>query len=168
MSSTKQALSAQWQPASPLAGDGATPDSVVDALYESLSFEPGHPPNWDRFRSLFLRGALIVPPPEKPNGVIDAMDVETYIARVTPNICAPEVIAVGMHEIDAARNVVEFGDLAHILSSTETIVGPETGEPISRGINSVQLARSGGRWWIVSFLWDTERPDNPLPPGYLP
>jgi hypothetical protein len=25
----------------------------------------------------------------------------------------------------------------------------------------------GGRWWIVSVMWDAERPDNPLPAKYL-
>jgi len=25
------------------------------------------------------------------------------------------------------------------------------------------LLNDGTRWWIVSILWDEERPDNPLP-----
>jgi hypothetical protein len=27
----------------------------------------------------------------------------------------------------------------------------------------VQLFFDRGRWWIVSIVWDNERPDNPLP-----
>ena len=26
----------------------------------------------------------------------------------------------------------------------------------------------GKRWWIASAIWDEERPDNPMPPEYLP
>lgn len=168
MNKTMNALSAQSKIAAPSVADGDTPDAVVDALYGSLSFDPGGGADWDRLRKLFLPGALIVPPLEKAQGVLGPIDIETYISRMRPNMEAPAIAEAGIHELDAARNVVEFGDLAHVLSSTETVIGPEDGEPVARGINSVQLARSGGRWWIVSFLWDTERPDNPLPPGYLP
>ena len=26
----------------------------------------------------------------------------------------------------------------------------------------------GARWWVVGLLWDTERPDKPIPPEFLP
>jgi hypothetical protein len=39
--------------------------------------------------------------------------------------------------------------------------------PYSRGINSFQLISSGGRWWIVSILWDRERADVVLQPEHL-
>ena len=26
----------------------------------------------------------------------------------------------------------------------------------------------GARWWVVGLLWDTERPDKPVPPEFLP
>ena len=31
------------------------------------------------------------------------------------------------------------------------------------GINSIQLFNDGTRWWVVSVLWDNERPNKPLP-----
>jgi hypothetical protein len=34
--------------------------------------------------------------------------------------------------------------------------------------NSFQLLKDGDRWWIVTIYWDSERPDNPIPPEYLP
>lgn len=168
MNKPAQAAKAETKSEKAPRDDGASPDALVDALYESLSFEPGSQPDWQRLRSLFLPQARIVPPQERMSAPVEAIDLETYIARLRPGVEAPAIAASGVQEIDAARNVVEFGNLAHVLSSTETIVGPEDAEPVARGINSLQLARSLGRWWIVSFLWDTERPDNPLPPGYLP
>jgi hypothetical protein len=38
----------------------------------------------------------------------------------------------------------------------------------ARGINSIQLFNDGARWWVVGLLWDTERPDKPIPPEFLP
>jgi hypothetical protein len=42
------------------------------------------------------------------------------------------------------------------------------GEPYDRGINSIQLTWDGERWWIVSWIFDSERPGNPIPPEFLP
>ena len=40
-------------------------------------------------------------------------------------------------------------------------------EPFARGINSFQLMNDGTRWWVVSIMWDSERPDNPIPDRYI-
>ena len=34
------------------------------------------------------------------------------------------------------------------------------------GINSIQVVNDGQRWWVASVVWDTERPNNPIPPEY--
>ena len=39
--------------------------------------------------------------------------------------------------------------------------------PFARGINSIQLWFDGRRWWIVTVYWESERPNNPIPPAYL-
>ena len=39
-----------------------------------------------------------------------------------------------------------------------------TDRPFTRGINSVELLNDGSRYYILQVYWDTERPDNPLPP----
>ena len=42
------------------------------------------------------------------------------------------------------------------------------GEPSPvRGINSFQLVRHGGRWWVVSIMWQAETPQTPIPAEYL-
>ena len=38
----------------------------------------------------------------------------------------------------------------------------------ARGINSIQLVHDGARWWIVSWVYDRERPGNEIPVQYLP
>jgi hypothetical protein len=29
------------------------------------------------------------------------------------------------------------------------------------------MINDGKRWWVLSILWDEERPDNPLPAEYV-
>src|SRR5258708_26481186 len=68
----------------------------------------------------------------------------------------------GFFESPIVSRVQTFGNIAHILCSYESRNAP--GEaPFARGINSFELAYDGKRWWIVSILWDEERPDNPIP-----
>lgn len=35
------------------------------------------------------------------------------------------------------------------------------------GINSIQLLKKNGRWWVVSVFWDNASEDNPIPAEYL-
>lgn len=37
-------------------------------------------------------------------------------------------------------------------------------EPDSRGVNSIQLARGEGRWWVLHIAWDVERTGPGIPP----
>jgi hypothetical protein len=53
--------------------------------------------------------------------------------------------------------------VATVLSSYEGTVA-STGKVATRGVNIFQLYFDGKRWWILSMVWDEERPDNPLPP----
>ena len=51
-----------------------------------------------------------------------------------------------------------FGDMAHVLSAYETKRTRE-GEVINRGVNSIQLFRRDGRWWISAMIWRREGKD---------
>jgi hypothetical protein len=39
---------------------------------------------------------------------------------------------------------------------------------LGRGINSIQMVRKDGRWWITSIIWDEETGAGPVPAKYLP
>ena len=69
------------------------------------------------------------------------------------------------HEI--SRVTQRFGNVAHIWS-TYALYDNENGPIKGRGINSIQLYYDGGRWWITAWIFDSERPDNPIPPEFLP
>ncbi|HET9949763.1 MAG TPA: hypothetical protein VFQ22_12635 [Longimicrobiales bacterium] len=69
----------------------------------------------------------------------------------------------GFWERELARRTEEFGNVAHVLSSYDSRVGSEESAPVARGVNSIQLLRYGGRWWIESIVWDLETPALPLP-----
>ncbi len=66
------------------------------------------------------------------------------------------------------RRVEAFGQMAQVFSTYEASSAPDGTGSLGRGINSIQLWSDGNRWWVMSMLWDDERPGNSIPREYLP
>jgi hypothetical protein len=136
-------------------------DHVLVALYAVISGPPGER-DWNRFRSLFLPGAHLTSTGKTADGSIRVHPntVDDYVSRG-----GAYFLKNGFFESPIHSRVETFGNIAQVFSSYESRHG--LGEqPFARGINSLQLLNDGKRWWIVSILWDEERPDNPLPKDF--
>ena len=153
-------------PAEPRASDVATPAAIVAALYEAISFPPGGRPDWERLRTLFLADARLIPPQVSNPPVRRVADFETWMTESDRFLEASDLRRVGFRERELASRVEQFGDLAHVFSS---YAGERADESVvtGRGINSIQLVRHAGRWWVATIVWDIERPDRPIPGEYL-
>lgn len=140
--------------------DAESLDAILGALYECVSGPAGQERDWDRMRSLFFPGGRLIRTSIGPDGAPRAqvMDVEAYRADTSPVFRREP-----FHEREIRHRAVRFGHIAHVLSTYEARRHPDDPAPFRRGINSVQLFHDGSRWWILSILWDNERPDNPLP-----
>lgn len=139
--------------------DVSSIDGIIRALYEVISGPAGAPRDWDRDRKLFIAGARLVPTRPRPEGgaIADVFDVEGYIASRSPMFEKDSFF-----ETEIARRTFVFGNIAHILSSYELSRSPGE-KPFMRGVNSIQLFHDGARWWVLSIVWDNERPGSALP-----
>lgn len=154
---------AQTQPAADPA-DVASIDAIMHAIYDVISGPVGQARNWDRWHSLFMPGARLIPTGKGPDGVVRSrvMSAAEYVSSNGDGLSS-----VGFMEIEIARRVEQFGNIAHVFSTYESKF-TRNGEPATdRGINSVQLINDGSRWWVYTIMWDAERPDNPIPAKYL-
>jgi hypothetical protein len=160
------------EPPPAIHGDVESLDAIVTALYDSVSFEQGSRPNWDRFRSLFEPTALMVrvdpgltaiPSRERDEPGFRVSSIDDYMARTTAAIDSGTLSA--FRERELTRRTEVFADLAQVFSTYER--SAEAGE-VRRGVNSMQLVKDGTRWWIVSLSWIDETDDGPLPSRYLP
>jgi hypothetical protein len=155
---------AGWaQPAAgPRASDTASPDAIVAALYDVISGPAGQARDWDRFRGLFAIGARLLPAAARPDGSVPAaLSPDDYMTR------ANDALLKGFFEQEVARRSEAFGTIMHVFSTYESRRAKTDEKPFARGINSIQMMQQGGRWWIVTVMWDQERPDNPIPAKYL-
>jgi hypothetical protein len=143
--------------------DVATMDSIVAACYDVISGPAKTARNWDRFRSLFLPGARMIPTGRRPTGevVSRVLTPEDYIQRSGP------IAQTGFFEHEISKRVEKYGNIAHVFSTYESKHAKEDEKPFARGINSFQLMNDGKRWWIVTIFWQGEDDKNPLPAEYL-
>lgn len=143
--------------------DVASIDAVIAAAYDAIS-GPAGDRDWDRFRTLFVDDARLIPIERDADGAPHARvyTVEGYIERASAYFAENAFYEVGID-----NTTEHYGPLAHTFSTYESRRTPD-GEPFARGINSFQLLHDGERWWIVTIYWQAETPSLPIPERYLP
>jgi hypothetical protein len=144
------------------AADVNTIDGIVKALYEVIS-GPAGKRDWNRFRSLYYKDAYMAAMAPTPTGEKKLMKFspEEYI-----KMNAPMFEKFAFYEKELGRQVNQFGSIAQVFTSYTFTV--ETPSPMNeRGINSIQLVNEGGRWWIMSIMWDDETKENQIPAKYI-
>ena len=152
-------ISAQQTPRPADPADVSSLDAIIRAYYEVVSGPAGESADRARDETLHLPNALIGVP--GANGQLATMTLgDFHDAAGGPR---PE----GFFEKEIHRVTHRFGNVVQIFSTYESATTPD-GEPYTRGINSIQLTWDGDRWWIVSWIFDQERPGNPIPAEYLP
>lgn len=137
-------------------------DGIIKALYEVISGEAGAPRNWDRFKSLFTPDARLIPTSKTKEGDISyrIMSPDDYVQMFTSRI------QTGFFEEELHRKVEEYGSIVHVFSTYATRQSKD-GAVTNRGINSIQLLKTGNRYSIMHIFWCAESMGFTLPEKYL-
>lgn len=160
-SSGAQGTDLASQVPSPRAEDVKSLDSILLAIYDVISGPAGNR-DWKRFRSLFVPQARFTQTMKAPDGsvVVNLLGIDDFV------MMAGDVFKKDpFYENAIVNRAQSFGNVTQVFSSYESRRAPGA-KPFERGINSIQLINDGKRWWVLSILWDEERPDNPLPPEF--
>lgn len=133
-------------------------DAIMVAIYAAISGPAGHR-DWSRLRSLLLPAARLTASfvDEKGHSTVRQWNVDQFIAEADPTF-----VANPFYEGALVNRVQRYGNMAQVFTSYASRSAPN-GKPFQKGVNSMQLLYDGKRWWVVSILWDIERPGNPLP-----
>lgn len=128
--------------------------AVVDEMYAMIS-GPAGPRDWSRQAAAFHPASRQIRTWVDADGkpVMKAMSPQEYAADTTPYFAANP-----FYEVEIARRIDVFGNMAHVWSAYEARRAPDDAVPERRGINSIQLFRNApGQWRIVAMIWDNER-----------
>jgi hypothetical protein len=160
----KQATHVSVQTIPPRAEDVSSIDNIVQASYETISGGVGVPRQWGRDRSLYDPNVRFVYTSVNPETKAITVHSESHQDFVDGSDAF--LVKDGFEERELKHVTKRFGNVATVLSSYEGKVA--SGKVITRGVNIFQLYFDGKRWWILSMVWDQERPDNMLPAELKP
>ncbi len=142
--------------------DVSTIEGIVTASYETISGGVGVPRQWGRDRTLFDPNSRSVA--IHVDAKTGAIKTESMTEQDFADRSDASLVKDGFTERELKHVIKQFGNVATVLSSYE---GSASGKVIERGVNIFQLYFDGKRWWILSMVWDEERPNNPIPKELL-
>lgn len=140
-------------------------NQTVQEFFAAISAAPDTKLDRERLRSLFVPGGRIAtarPPKANTPAQIYIMTPDEY-ADGSDRFTAK----YGFFDHVLHNHVEKFGLMAHVYSAYESRNSPGDATPMARGIKSIDLLHSDGKWLLVQVFWDSERPGNPIPQEYL-
>lgn len=140
-------------------------DSIVTSIYEIVSGEEGEERDWELHRTIFHPEAKIISNYVDEQGEYQILfnDVEGYVDTFRDYFKNND-----LYEVDVNREIEEFGNMAHVLSTFESYNTPEESTPYKQGLASIQLYNDGERWWVLSMYYKNENDQEKIPSKYLP
>ncbi len=125
-----------------------TLDETIAAMYDSICFEEGQRPDWSRQNDVFAPGARLVRVTD--DGVFE-FGLDSYRANLESMIDSGAMTS--FWEAETWRETRELGpDVVHAFSGYETRRS-RGGELLNTGVNSMQLFRRDGQWWVSAMIW---------------
>jgi hypothetical protein len=134
--------------------DRAAIGAAVDEMYAMISGPKG-PRDWSRQANCFHPEARQIRTWVDADGrpACRIMSLDDYARDTEPFFADND-----FYEVETARRIDLFGNIAHVWSAYEARRGPDDAEPERRGINSIQLFRDSELGWlIVAMIWDNAR-----------
>lgn len=125
--------------------DVATPDRALDLYFGVLHGAPGQSRDWRLFHELFiadahLRTVLATEGGEHVGDWMIADFVEHARELYEPN---------GISQIETSRRLEIHGNTAHAWCEFQSRTSADRSGLVTSGIQSLQMIRLGGRWWIT-------------------
>jgi hypothetical protein len=128
--------------------------AVVDEMYAMIS-GPAGPRDWSRQEKCFLPEAVQVRTSVDDRGRPQkkAMLLDEYSRDTQPFFDTNDFF-----EVETARRIDVFGNIAHVWSAYEARRAPDDAHPERRGLHSIQFFRDPDAGWrIIHMIWDNER-----------
>lgn len=140
--------------------DLETPEGLIEEIYRLVSFPAGTTPDWDAVRDLFIPEALVVLRTSRDGSTVFSVDgfVEDFVTFIEQS----DVESTGFTERILDMQTFEWGDIAHVLVLFDSDIPGDGREPRA-GVDSFQLIKRDGRWWIASITNERPATDRPLP-----
>lgn len=136
------------------------PESLCRELYHIVCAPPGQTSDWDAARNMFLPDAILVMRVARDSTAV--FSVQGWIDDFVAFDKRANVIKRGYRETVIKLVPMVFRDIAHVLVLYEAAI-IDSKRPPTRGVDSFELVKKDGRWWIASVTNELPDKDHPLP-----
>jgi hypothetical protein len=135
-------------------------EGVVRELYRLVCIAPGDSTDWEAVRALFIPEAVIFLRVSKEASSTFTLQgwIDDFIAFNKKARSGER----GFEEKIVRMSPMVFRDIAHVLVLYEARMLDWT-RPPSTGVDSIELIRRGGRWWIAAITNDIPDEEHPVP-----
>ncbi len=140
-----------------------TLDGIIKAYYDVVTVKKGEKVSYERDSCLHVPNALVGSAQKGRGGKVS---LKLITLKQFHQASDAFLEKDGFWEREISRRVENFGAIYHVWSTYET-KNVEDGPVIERGINSIQLYFDGTRFWILSWIFDNESKEQPIPKKYL-
>ncbi len=135
-----------------------TADGLVKELYSMCTFKKDALPDWEKMKDLFIENAVIVLRSTRTS--FEVMDKEGFVKAWLRDINQHGLGKTGFSETILKSKTIVMGDISHCYVLYEWCVPIDRNpQPKGKGIDSIQMMKKDGRWWIVGIT------NEALPPG---
>ncbi|MEW6741514.1 MAG: hypothetical protein AB1486_02045 [Planctomycetota bacterium] len=141
-----------------------TAEGLVTELYKAVTFEAGTTPDWDKVRAMFLEQAIVVLRTSREATTL--FSVDGFVKDFEAFIEKTNARQTGFAETIIRFKSLGFRDMAHVLVLYSASV-PTSPRPPTQGVDSFQLIRKEGRWWIASIINELPTAESPVPEELL-
>ncbi len=136
-------------------------EGVVRELYRLVTVEKGQETDWEAARALFLPQAVIVLRVSKDASRV--FDVQGWIDDFKAWDEKERVKERGFSEKILVLEPRVFRDIANVFVLYEAAI-TDSDKPPTRGVDSIELIKKDGRWWIAAITNDLPNAEHPIPP----
>lgn len=126
----------------------AGPDELLDAYFSILQGGRGESRAWNSFTDLFFGEAYL-------RTVIQGADGESVgdwsigdFVEHARELYEPN----GISQIETSRELTIHASTAHAWCGFESRLGLDGASAMSSGVQSIQMIRIAGRWWITGIV----------------
>ena len=137
------------------------PESLVRGIYAAVSFDPGPAPDWEFVKTFFLPQAVIVV--RKTRTSMAVMNVQEFVDWFADDVEKFKMKERGFEETVQKFKLTTLGDIAHAFVVYKARLKTPADTPGQVGLDSWELMKKDGRWWIAAVTNDIPTPQRPLP-----
>ena len=141
------------------AAEAGTPEALANSLYAFISGPKDQKRDVEKVRALFHLQARVVVAARHPEKgpFLRPMDLESFLA-----FAMPQWERTGFFEQGTGTRVQAFEGMAQVWSPYEIRMVPD-GPVVFTGVNALQCAFDGKRWWIMHLEFQSVASPTPAP-----